>query len=346
MHASHTTQRGFGVHVSTSRRPKREVVARVTAAKYGGSSAASCDDPKLVEVSETNIPRSDGTLGALLARMRRVPRPTALVLDDSDMLDDAALSPCPPQSGVRRASETLPYIAEVDETPLTDHVARELATEEDFEALPLTRRRQPTLLGVDEPRPKPSANLASGPRRIEQSKTSWQAAQTCASAVAETLGARAVLVLSLIDAESKLRVIGASGSNASDHLGETISSDDFIASAVVFNERSVVLTFDDGAPSGPARLRALGARASLIAVPIMAGGACVGVIEVVDATGHEGHAVGSVEHLARFLAPFLARSQPSHAPQAGYGVFKTWIDRAAAEAEADVEVEVELDVDP
>jgi hypothetical protein len=234
--------------------------------------------------------------------------------------------------------ETLPY------------VGREAT--EDPEALPLMRKRQQTLIEIVAPpssrAPADAAvNLTSAGRELENAKTSWDAAATCARLVCEALGARAVLVLSFVASEGMLRVIGTAGANATDLLGETIAPDDFISEAVLYNLRSLVLTFDDAPPAAPARLRELDARSALIAVPIIAQGQCVGVIEVVNPKTHEGHIVGAIEHLARALSRFFPRrtspkrsgtnpvaaAPPSQArkPARRYALFHAWLKKRAAE---------------
>jgi hypothetical protein len=242
--------------------------------------------------------------------MQRVSRPLAIELDDDDIVEEQSppsLS-CPPQSGTRRAWETLPYAAELE-------LSRDARSESDpvqaDGAVPLVRRRQSTL--VDAAPSSARDGVAVGPRRIAEAKTSWEAARTCAGLVCEGLRAKAVLVFVSLESESKLRVIGAAGASASDFLGETIASDDLIASAVLFNERTIVLTFDGHPPTSPSRLRELDARSMFVAVPIMAGGRCVGVIEVVDPDASRGHAVGTTEHLARFVARFLSSPEPRRA---------------------------------
>jgi hypothetical protein len=231
--------------------------------------------------------------------------------------------------------QTLPYV--------------EIEGKED--AVPLTRKRQQTLIEIAPPPSSrdPSgavANLTAAKRELESAKGSWDAASTCARIVCEALSARAVLVLSFLAPEQMLHVIGAAGPNAMDLLGESIAPDDFISGAVLYDLRSLVLTFDDEPPANPARLRALDARTSLIAIPIIADGRCVGVIEVVNPETHEGHVVGAIEHLARGLAPFLMRrpsarptsgSLPPAAPSPqrrrgrGYALFHAWLKKRAAE---------------
>jgi hypothetical protein len=232
--------------------------------------------------------------------------------------------------------ETLPYV--------------ERDSGEDPEAMPLMRKRQQTLIEIVPPpssrTPSDAAvNLTTAARELESAKTSWDAAATCARLVCEALGARAVLVLSF--SEETLRVIGAAGANATDLLGETIAPDDFISEAVLYNLRSLVLTFDDELPAAPARLRELDARSSLVAVPIIAEGRCVGVIEVVNPETHEGHIVGAIEHLARSLAGLFTRSATkkrasgttpvtaatSQLRKRGrrYALFHAWLRKRAAE---------------
>jgi hypothetical protein len=203
-----------------------------------------------------------------------------------------------PGTAIRPPWQTLPYAAEV---------------EGDAGApLPPMRARQATLVDVVAPPPSSrtstdaSAAITLGRARVEQAKTRAEAARVCAAVVCEALRARAVLVLVANRDKTKLRIVGVAGASASDFLGETISSDDFVSSAVLDGQRTVVLSVHDETPGASADVRERDERSSLIAVPILADGRCVGVIEVVDAATHDGAVVGAVEHLARFVARFLA----------------------------------------
>ena len=62
------------------------------------------------------------------------------------------------------------------------------------------------------------------------------------------------------------------------------SEDDLVASAVICNEKAVTMRFDGELPRlAPRRLGMIGAPRTLVAVPAMAWGRCVAVIEIIDA---------------------------------------------------------------
>jgi hypothetical protein len=192
-----------------------------------------------------------------------------LGFDDSDLLEEESFSPA---SGTRRAAR-------------------------DAEEAPLLLLRQ---------RPLPRV-LATGLRRIERASTSWEAATITTEVLATTLKARTVLVLAHNEPKSELRIIGAAGAGAMDLLAQTVSTDDFISSAVLMNERSLALSLDADLPRDPERLHTIGVESSLIAVPVISDGTCAGIIEVFDPTGTDGHVIGTVEHVARVVARFLGR---------------------------------------
>ena len=144
---------------------------------------------------------------------------------------------------------------------------------------------------------------------LEFFATPWQAAGVCAAALAKALRAGAVLV-HLYDAKRReLRTIAVEVARPHDLLGSTAAADDdLVASAVTVNKKPMTLRFDGGLPrSAPARLRTVDAKRSLVAVPAIASGACVAVIEVVDATDPNAKALQEAcafvaERLAKFLA--------------------------------------------
>lgn len=117
---------------------------------------------------------------------------------------------------------------------------------------------------------------------VRPRQSTWAAAKTAAARLCNTLRAKAVVILACDEARDELRIIAAAGAGADDLLGETVA-DDFVSSAAIVNERTVVV-------------------ASVIAVPIIAGARCVGVIKAIEARGSEGHLVGTIEHQARLVA--------------------------------------------
>ena len=148
---------------------------------------------------------------------------------------------------------------------------------------------------------------------LEHVESSWQAASVCAEALARALGARSVLVHAHDLVGRELRTIGAHGDHAVEILGSSGSSDDdLVASAVICNEKAVTMRFDGELPRlAPRRLELLGAPRTLVAVPAMAWGRCVAMIEVIDAddryASRVNDAAGYVaERLAAYLSGRLA----------------------------------------
>ena len=133
----------------------------------------------------------------------------------------------------------------------------------------------------------------------------WQAASIGAALLGGVLGARAVVVHVYDRASGMLRIIGADGLGI-DLLGESCrADDDLVGSTILGNERLLRLRFEDGVPrSAPERLREMGAKRSLLAVPVVdAAAGCVAIIEVVDADeALDGHAAEACERAAKALA--------------------------------------------
>lgn len=115
----------------------------------------------------------------------------------------------------------------------------------------------------------------------------WQAAAFCASALARTVGASAVLVHLHDRDRGELRTIAVDAKKPTDLLGDVSSvDDDVVALSVVANKKPMMLRLDGKLPRiAPERVRKLGASKSLYAVPVLGKDRCVAVIEVVDACG-------------------------------------------------------------
>lgn len=115
----------------------------------------------------------------------------------------------------------------------------------------------------------------------------WQAAAFCASALARTLGASAVLVHLHDRGRGELRTIAVETKTINNLLGEVSTvDDDVVALSVTANRKPMVLRFDGKLPRMvPARLRKLGASRSLHAAPVLGKDRCLAVIEIVDASG-------------------------------------------------------------
>ncbi len=86
------------------------------------------------------------------------------------------------------------------------------------------------------------------------------------------------------------------------------SEDDLIASAVICNQAPVTMKFDGELPRlAPRRLALAGAPRTLVAVPALAWGRCVAMIEVIDAADDVAARVAdSAAYVAERLAEFLS----------------------------------------
>jgi len=107
----------------------------------------------------------------------------------------------------------------------------------------------------------------------------------------------------------ELRAIGAYGDHAVEILGSSGSSDDdLVASAVICNEKAVTMRFDGELPRlAPRRLELLGAPRTLVAVPAMAWGRCVAMIEIIDADDRYASRVNdAASYVAERLAAYLS----------------------------------------
>jgi hypothetical protein len=158
--------------------------------------------------------------------------------------------------------------------------------------------------------PDPTDILFDGMYEIEFAETAWQAAQLCASSLARALGARSVVIHAHDLVRRELRTIAAHGAGASELLGSAEpSDDDLVGSAVICNERSVTMRFDGDLPRlAPTRFKVMGAPRTLVAVPAIAWGRCLAVIEVVDADERFAERVSdSAAYVAERLAAFLSR---------------------------------------
>ena len=144
---------------------------------------------------------------------------------------------------------------------------------------------------------------------LEHVESSWQAASVCAEALARALGARSVVVHAHDLVGRELRAIGAHGDHAVEILGTSGSSDDdLVAAAVICNEKAVTMRFDGELPRlAPRRLELIGAPRTLVAVPAMAWGRCVAMIEVIDADDRYAARVSDAAgYVAERLAAYLS----------------------------------------
>ena len=155
----------------------------------------------------------------------------------------------------------------------------------------------------------PSEALFDGMYDLVYADSPWQAARLCASALGRALGARSVIVHAHDLATRELRAIGVHGDGEFDVLGSSDpSEDDLVASAVICNEKPVTMRFDGELPRlAPRRLGMIGAPRTLVAVPAMAWGRCVAVIEIIDADERfAGRVADSAAYVAERLAAFLS----------------------------------------
>ena len=108
----------------------------------------------------------------------------------------------------------------------------------------------------------------------------------------------------------ELRAIGVHGEGEFDVLGSSDGSeDDLIASAVICNEKAVTMRFDGELPRlAPRRLGMLAAPPrTLVAVPVMAWGRCIAVIEIIDPDERLASRVAdSASYVAERLAEFMS----------------------------------------
>ena len=133
----------------------------------------------------------------------------------------------------------------------------------------------------------------------------------CAQTLARALGARAVVIHTHDLERRELKAIGAHGDADIEVIGTSSpSDDDLVASAVLCNQKSVTLTFDGDLPRlAPERLHAVGAPRSVVAVPAMAWGRCLAIIEVIDADErYDDRVADSAAYVAERLAEFLSEN--------------------------------------
>ena len=155
----------------------------------------------------------------------------------------------------------------------------------------------------------PSEALFDGMYELNYADTQWQAARLCAEVLGRALGARTVIIHAHDLVSRELRAIGVHGDGEFDLLGMADGSDDdLVASAVICNEKAVTMRFDGELPRlAPKRLGMIGAPRTLVAVPAMAWGRCVAVIEIIDADERLASRVAdSASYVAERLAEFLS----------------------------------------
>jgi hypothetical protein len=254
--------------------------------------------------------------------------PSILELADDDLVEAAPVQarrstpppPPPSRSTVvpKLAGVTVPKIApmpvpNIAVEPIPEsHVQLRPAPVQTFAPVQATGPIQPT-----EPMKKPklesmldpSEALFDGMYDLVYADSQWQAARLCASALGRALGARSVIVHAHDLVTHELRAIGVHGDGEFDVLGSSdLSEDDLVASAVICNQKAVTMRFDGELPRlAPRRLGMIGAPRTLVAVPAMAWGRCVAVIEIIDADERfAGRVADSAAYVAERLAAFLS----------------------------------------
>ncbi|MEA2749483.1 MAG: hypothetical protein QOI41_3626 [Myxococcales bacterium] len=202
------------------------------------------------------------------------------------------------------AIEPMPVIA-IEPVP-ESHVQLKPAPVQTFAPVQAIETAKPKLESMLDP----SEALFDGMYDLVYADSPWQAARLCASALGRALGARSVIVHAHDLVTRELRAIGVHGDGEFDVLGSSDpSEDDLVASAVICNEKPVTMRFDGELPRlAPRRLGMIGgAPRTLVAVPAMAWGRCVAVIEIIDADERfAGRVADSAAYVAERLAAFLS----------------------------------------
>lgn len=159
--------------------------------------------------------------------------------------------------------------------------------------------------------PDPTDILFDAVYELNFASSTWEAAGICAATLARALGARAVVIHTHDLERRELKAIGAHGDGDIDVIGMSGSSeDDLVASAVLCNQKSVTMKFEGELPRiAPKRLHAVGAPRSVVAVPAMAWGRCLAIIEIIDADErYDDRVADSAAYVAERFAEFLAEN--------------------------------------
>lgn len=157
--------------------------------------------------------------------------------------------------------------------------------------------------------PDPTDILFDAVYELNFASSAWEAAGMCAETLARALNARTVVIHTHDLERRELKAIGASGDGDFEIMGTSESADDdLVASAVLCNQKSVTMRFDGELPRmAPSRLHSVGAPRSVVAVPAMAWGRCLAIIEVIDADErYDGRVADSAAYVAERFAEFLA----------------------------------------
>ena len=216
-------------------------------------------------------------------------------LEDSDIIESVASDELP--TTMRRSSPPPP--------PPSSHVAPKMAHVEDV-VIPKSAA-VPKISSA----PDPTDILFDAVYELNFASSAWEAAGMCAETLARALNARTVVIHAHDLERRELKAIGASGDGDFEIMGTSESAeDDLVASAVLCNQKSVTMKFDGDLPRmAPSRLHSVGAPRSVVAVPAMAWGRCLAIIEVIDADErYDERVADSAAYVAQRLAEFLAEN--------------------------------------
>jgi len=159
--------------------------------------------------------------------------------------------------------------------------------------------------------PDPTDILFDAVYELNFASSAWEAAGMCAETLARALGARTVVIHAHDLETHQLKAIGASGDADIDIMGMSESSDDdLVASAVIVNQKPLTMRFDGELPRiAPHRLHLVGAPRTIVAVPAIAWGRCLAIIEIIDADErYDGRVADSAAYVAERLAEFLTEN--------------------------------------
>jgi hypothetical protein len=222
-----------------------------------------------------------------------------LDLEDDDIVESAPQpvrrsSAPPPPLPLRRSSAPPPPPASVPAPPVSTVRATSIAT---------------PLPGPRPSAPDPTDVLFDGLYELNFVQTLEDAATLCAASLGAALGARVVVVHAHDLTRRELRAVAAHGAEQCGVVGSTEpSDDDLVAAGAICNEAPITMRFDGELPRvAPRRLSAVGAPRTVLAVPAMAWGRCLGVIEVIDADERfAARAADAAMYVAERFAEFLS----------------------------------------
>jgi hypothetical protein len=151
-------------------------------------------------------------------------------------------------------------------------------------------------------KPVPPALVAID-RFLSLPRTTWQAADVCASALVKGLGARAVLIHERCH-DGTFRIIGVHGLRTHDLLGANeAGAHDLVVTTLRTTEQAVIFPIRSKLPpSAPNRFSVVGATHAVLVIPVHSLTGVVGMIEVFDPNER-----GGTFELCRQIANRLGR---------------------------------------